>query len=151
MSEYGKNPKALANYVANELQRERSQADGDGYLPMGSVKLSPPALARMVRLIDEGKLTKQLAKDVLVEMFQSGKEAQAVMDEKGIKVEEQDSSELEQWCREAVAGNAIAAQQVREGSDKAINSFIGPVMKASKGKANPQQVREMLLKVIQEG
>ncbi|MEX0325646.1 MAG: Asp-tRNA(Asn)/Glu-tRNA(Gln) amidotransferase subunit GatB [Puniceicoccaceae bacterium] len=151
MTDYGKNPKALANYVANELQRERSQAEGDGYLPMESVRLKPDALARMVRLIDEGKLTKQLAKDVLVQMFLSGQEAQSVMDEKGIKVEEQDAGELEQWCRDAVAGNAIAAQQVRDGNDKAINSFIGPVMKASRGKANPQAVREVLLKIIQEG
>jgi aspartyl-tRNA(Asn)/glutamyl-tRNA(Gln) amidotransferase subunit B len=151
MAEYGKNPKALANYVANELQRERSQAEGDGYLPMEAVKLEPAALARMVSLIDDGKLTKQLAKDVLVGMFQTGNEAQAVMEEKGIKVEVQDAGELEQWCRDAVAGNDVAVGQVREGNDKAINSFIGPVMKASKGKANPQQVREILLKIIQEG
>ncbi len=148
MAEYDANPKALANYVANELQRERSQAAGDGYLPMSGVKLDAPALARMVKLIDDGKLTKQLARDVFVEMFSTGKEAQAIMDEKGIKVEVQDAGELEQWCREAVAGNDVAAQQVRDGNDKAVNSFIGPVMKASRGKANPQQVREILLKVI---
>ena len=151
MATYGQNPKALANYVANELQRERSQAEGDGLLPMEAVKLTPQALARMVELIDQGKLTKQLARDVLVEMFASGKEAQAIMDEKGIQIEEQDDGELEQWCRDAVAGNAVAAQQVKEGNDKAINSFIGPVMKASKGKANPQQVREVLIKVIRGG
>lgn len=148
MAEYNGNPKVLANYVANELQRERSQAEGDGYLPMSEVRLSPQALARMVRLIDEGKLTKQLAKDVLVEMFQSGKEAQSVMDEKGIEVQEQDSGELEKWCREAIEANPVAAQQFREGNDKAINSYMGPVMKASRGQANPQAVREMLIKVI---
>jgi aspartyl-tRNA(Asn)/glutamyl-tRNA(Gln) amidotransferase subunit B len=151
MAAYPGNPKALANYIANELQRERAQAEGDGLLPMSSVKMTPPALAGLVRLIDEGKLTKHLAKDVVVAMFATGGEAQAIMDEQGIKVEAQDEGELEQWCRDAVAANEVAAQQVRDGSDKAINSFIGPVMKASRGKANPQQVREMLLKVIQEG
>lgn len=151
MTAYPDNPKALANYIANELQRERAQAEGDGLLPMAAVKMTPQALAGLVRLIDEGNLTKHLAKDVIVEMFLSGKEAQAVMDEKGIKVEQQDSGELEQWCRDAVAANDLAAQQVRDGSDKAINSFIGPVMKASRGKANPQQVRETLLRIILEG
>ncbi len=150
MAAYDGNPKVLANYVANELQRERSQAEGDGYLPMEEVKLQPEALARMVQLIDKGKLTKQLAKEVLIEMFRTGAEAQAVMDEKGIKVEEQDAGELEKWCREAIEASPAAAQQFRDGNEKAINSYMGPVMKASRGKANPQQVREMLLRIIKD-
>ena len=151
MATYPDNPKVLANYVANELQRERSQAEGDGTLPMDQVKLGAPSLARMVQLIDEGKLTKQLAKEVLVEMFRTGEEAQAVMDAKGIKVEKQDSGELEKWCREAVEANPVAAQQFREGNDKAINSYMGPVMKASGGKADPKLVREALARIITEG
>jgi aspartyl-tRNA(Asn)/glutamyl-tRNA(Gln) amidotransferase subunit B len=151
MAAYDKNPKALANYIANELQRERSQAEGDGMLPMEEVLLKPAALAGLVRLIDDGKLTKHLARDVLVEMFSSGKDAEAIIKEKGIEVETTDSGELEQWCRDAVAGNAVAAQQVRDGNDKAVNSFMGPIMKASKGQANPQAVRDMLLKIIAEG
>jgi aspartyl-tRNA(Asn)/glutamyl-tRNA(Gln) amidotransferase subunit B len=150
MVEYGKNPKTLANYIANELQRERSQAVGDGNLPMAGVQLSPEALARMVQLIDAGKLTKHLARDVFVDMFNTGKEAQTIMDEKGIKVEEQDAGELEQWCRDAIEANAVAAQQFRDGNEKAINSYMGPVMKASRGKANPQDVREMLIRIIGE-
>lgn len=148
LAEYGANPKALANYVANELQRERSQAQGDGYQPMSKVKLSAAALARMVKLIDDGKLTKQLAREVFVDMFSTGREAQAVMDEKGIKVEVQDAGELENWCREAIDSNPVAAQQFLDGNDKAVNSYMGPVMKASKGKANPKDVREMLVRLI---
>jgi aspartyl-tRNA(Asn)/glutamyl-tRNA(Gln) amidotransferase subunit B len=151
MAAYGKNPKALANYIANELQRERSQAEGDGLLPMAEVKMRPASLAALVELIDSGKLTKQLAKDVLVDMFQSGKAPAVIIKDKGIEAEPQDEGQLEEWCREAVAGNSVAAQQVRDGNDKAINSFIGPVMKASRGKANPQAVRDMLLKIINEG
>jgi aspartyl-tRNA(Asn)/glutamyl-tRNA(Gln) amidotransferase subunit B len=148
MAVHGKNPKVLANYIANELQRERSQAEGDGNLPMADVKLTAGALARMVQLIDEGKLTKHLARDVFIEMFNSGREAEVIMDEQGIKVEEQDAGELEQWCRDAIEGNPVAAQQFREGNEKAINSYMGPIMKASRGKANPQAVRETLIKVI---
>jgi len=150
MTAYGKNPKALANYIANELQRERSQASGDGNLPMSEVLLKPAALAGLVRAIDEGVITKQLARDVFIEMFQTGKSAESIIVEKGLKVEPQDESELEQWCRDAVAANAVAAQQVRDGNEKAINSFVGPVMKASRGKANPKAVRDTLLRIIQE-
>lgn len=142
------NPKAIANYIANELQRERARSEGDGLLPMDSVRLKPAALAGLVQLIDDGKLTKQMAKEVFPEMFASGNSAQTVVEEKGLRVEPQDDAQLEQWCREAVNANAVAAAQVREGNEKAINSFIGPVMKASKGKANPQAVRETLLRII---
>ena len=151
MLAYDKNPKALANYIANELQRERSLACDEGYLPMEQVQLKPEELAGLVRTIDEGVITKHTARDVFVEMFNSGASAAAIIEGKGLKAEPQDTGELEQWCREAVATNAVAAQQVRDGNEKAINSFIGPVMKASRGKANPKAVREMLLKIIQEG
>ena len=110
---------------------------------------SAPDLAGLVRTIDEGIITKQIARDVFIEMFASGKSAAAIIEEKGLKAEPQDAGELEQWCREAIATNDVAAQQVRDGNEKAINSFIGPVMKASRGKANPKAVREMLLKIIQ--
>ncbi len=150
MQEYDGNAKLLANYIANELQRERSQAEGDGNLPMEAVRMRPQSLARMVKLIDEAKLTKQLARDVFIEMFRTGEEAQAVMDAKGIKVEQQDAGEIEKWCREAIEANPVAAQQYRDGNEKAINSYMGPVMKASRGKANPQAVRDTLVKIITE-
>ena len=150
MAVYGKNPKALANYVANELQRERSKAEGDGLLPMAQVQLKPASLATLVKLIDEGQVTKQMAKEVIVGMFATGDSPEAVIEAKGLKAEPQDEEALEQWCREAVQGNAIAAQQVREGNEKAVNSLIGPVMKASRGKAHPQAVRDCLLRIIGE-
>jgi aspartyl-tRNA(Asn)/glutamyl-tRNA(Gln) amidotransferase subunit B len=148
---YGGNAKALANYIANELQRERASAEGDGLLPMAAVQLSPENLAGLVRAIDEGKLTKHLARDVFVEMFTSGKSAEALIEEKGIEVPVQDTSQLTDWCRAALEQNPVAVQQIRDGNEKAVNSFMGPVMKASKGKADPKAAREMLLKLIQEG
>lgn len=146
---YAGNPKALANYIANELQRERARAEGDGLLPMEKVALSPFALAGLVRLIDEGKVTKQGAKEVFVDMFTSGDEAATVIERLGLSVEPQDDAELEGWCRKAVEDDPATAQQVRDGNDKAINRFMGPVMKASKGKADPKAVRECLLRLIQ--
>jgi aspartyl-tRNA(Asn)/glutamyl-tRNA(Gln) amidotransferase subunit B len=142
------NPKALANYIANELQRERAAAAGDGLLPMEEVRMRPAALAGLVRMIDDGELGKHAAKEVLVEMFASGRDAAAIAAEKGLQSGPQDDGALEAWCRDAIAANPVAAQQVRDGSDKAINSFIGPVMKASKGKADPQAVRALLTRLI---
>ncbi len=148
---YPGNPRALANYIANELQRERAQAAGEGLLPMAAVRMRPHALAGLVRLIDEGQVSKQAAREVLVEMFRSGRDAAEVVAALGLHSVAHADDELDAWCRAAVAANPAAAQQVRDGNDKALNSFIGPVMKASGGKADPQAVRACLLRLIRAG
>jgi len=146
---YGKNPKAIANYVANELQRERAAAVEEGLLPMPEVKISPPALAGLVEVIDKGRITKQMAKDVFIRMFKTGESAAAIMKAERLEVSRADD-ELENLCREILATNQKAVQQVREGEEKALNTFIGPVMKATQGKADPNAVRQTLKKVILE-
>ncbi|NBD38182.1 MAG: Asp-tRNA(Asn)/Glu-tRNA(Gln) amidotransferase subunit GatB [Verrucomicrobia bacterium] len=148
MTVYADNPKATANYIANELQRERANATDEGVLPMEAVKLQPAHLAGLVQAIDEGRLAKQQAKEVFVEMFASGREAEAIMEERGLGADQHDDGQLEQWCRDAIVANPRAAQQVRDGNEKAVNSFIGPVMKASAGKADPRKVRDTLLRLI---
>ena len=149
MAAYNGNPKALANYIANELQRERSAAAGEGMLAMAEVKMEPEALAALVEVIDAGVISKQVAKDVLIAMFQTGKHPSVIIEEKGLK-DDTDTDQLEAICREAVAGNAKAAGEFRAGNDKAINSFIGPIMKATRGKANPAVVQQLLRKVLAE-
>lgn len=149
MATYSANPAALANYIANELQRERAAATGDGLLPIDQVALKPDSLARLVKLIDEDTVTKQAAKTIFVEMFNTGEEAIDIANAKGLKNEPQDEGALTEWCQQAITGNPVAAQQFRDGNEKALNSFVGPVMKASKGKANPKAVRETLIRLIQ--
>ncbi|KAF0094413.1 MAG: aspartyl-tRNA(Asn)/glutamyl-tRNA (Gln) amidotransferase subunit B [Puniceicoccaceae bacterium 5H] len=146
-AEYDQNPKAIANYIANELQRERAAGEEDGLLPMSQLLITPSHIAELVRIIDEGKLTKHLAKDVFTEMFQTGKRPAAIVKEKGLE-QEDNSDELEGILKEAIAKNQKAADDVRAGNEKAINAFVGPAMKATKGKANPQQVREIVLKLL---
>lgn len=145
---YPDNPKALANYIANEFQRERANAAGDGLLPMDQVAMSARNLAQLVELVDAGRLTKQAAKDVFVEAFHSGREPAAIMVERGLESTPTDHSDLEDWCRSAIAANPVAAEQFRAGNGKALNSFVGPVMKASAGKADPQAVRDTLIRLL---
>jgi aspartyl-tRNA(Asn)/glutamyl-tRNA(Gln) amidotransferase subunit B len=148
METYQGNPTAMANYIANELQRERASASEEGLLAMGDIRLQPHDLADLVILIDDDIITKQAAKTIFVEMFATGGKALDIADAKGLKNAPQDNAELEAWCRAAIEENATAAQQVRDGNEKALNSFIGPVMKASQGKANPKSVRETLLALL---
>jgi|TARA_B110000438_G_scaffold115251_1_gene112902 aspartyl-tRNA(Asn)/glutamyl-tRNA(Gln) amidotransferase subunit B len=144
---YGKNPLALANYIANDLQRERGAGVEEGSLPMAELALTPELLGELVKVIDDGMITKQAAKDVFTETFKTGKSPLAIIEEKGLK-DDTDDGDLEAICRTAVEGNPKAAAEFREGNAKALNTFIGPVMKATRGKANPQKVQQALRKIL---
>ena len=72
------------------------------------------------------------------------------MKSKGLATEPTDTAELEQWCRDSIAGNEKAKAEFQGGKDSAINAFKGPVMKASRGKANPKLVDETLRRLLAE-
>lgn len=172
---YSKNPKAIANYLINDLLRELGAAasaeaaeskNGEGFEDLEgemtvfgrtshkerleSCRITPANLAGLVKIIDDGVITKQMAKEVFVEMFATGKTAEAIVEEKGLK-QNSDTGELEKFALEAMAANRKAVDQFKAGNDKAINALIGPIMKASKGKANPAMVLDTLKKLIAQG
>ena len=137
---------AVANWITNDLLRELSAAD----LSLAESKLSSAHLAELVGLIEAGTITKQIAREVFTETFNTGDAPAAVVERKGLK-DDTDSDELEQWCRDAIAGNDKAREQFLGGKDGAINAMKGPVMKASRGKANPKLVDETLRRLLAEG
>ena len=100
-------------------------------------------LASLIRLIDEGKISGKQAKDVLVEMFKSGKTAQAIVEEQGL-VQLSDSGEIDALIDEVIAANPDQVANYRSGKEALIGFFVGQVIKASKGKANPKVVNERL-------
>ncbi|MGB0343828.1 MAG: Asp-tRNA(Asn)/Glu-tRNA(Gln) amidotransferase subunit GatB [Coraliomargarita sp.] len=145
-------PKAIANYITNDLLRELAEASGHGQsaLSIRECPLTPAHIASLVRVIDEGIISKQIGKEVFAEMFRSGELPEAVIERKGLK-QSNDSGEIEALCQEAIAGNTKAVAQYKEGNAKALNALKGPVMKATKGKANPAVLDEILRKLIEEG
>ena len=104
-------------------------------------------MASLVKIVDSGVISKQMAKEVFVEMCASGESADAIVEKRGLK-QNSNSDELEKFCLDAMAGNQKAIDQFKAGNEKAINALVGPVMKASKGKANPAMVLEILKKLI---
>jgi aspartyl-tRNA(Asn)/glutamyl-tRNA(Gln) amidotransferase subunit B len=142
-------PIEAANLIANELLRELSAAGtiGEGSLSIAESPVQPRHIASLVQAIESGVISRQIGKDVFVEMFKTGEEAGAIIERKGLK-QTQDTGEIEALCREAIAGNAKAVSQFREGNEKAINALKGPVMKATKGKANPELLDAILRKLI---
>ncbi|MGC6423404.1 MAG: Asp-tRNA(Asn)/Glu-tRNA(Gln) amidotransferase GatCAB subunit B, partial [Lentimonas sp.] len=145
-------PKQIANYITNDLLRELSEASehGESALNVSECKLTPAHIATLAKIIDEGTISKQIGKEVFTDMFQSGDMPDAIVEKKGLK-QSNDTGEIEALCREAIAGNAKAVGQYKEGNAKALNALKGPVMKATKGKANPAMLDELLKKLIDEG
>jgi aspartyl-tRNA(Asn)/glutamyl-tRNA(Gln) amidotransferase subunit B len=146
------NAKAVANYVANDLLRELALAAPAGEPPLSITqgKITPEALAGLVKLVDGGAISKQIAKDVFLDMFRTGDAAKAIVERRGLRVQS-DTGELEKICREIVAANPKPVEQYRAGKLNAINALKGQVMKQTRGQANPQTVDEVLKKLLEGG
>jgi len=109
--------------------------------------VTPQALAGLIRLIEDGTINGKIAKDVLPEMFESGKSAKAIVDEKGL-VQVTDTGLIEQAIDKAIAANPKSVQDFKAGKQQALGFLVGQVMKETKGKANPKIVNELLEKKL---
>lgn len=133
------NPKASANWILVELMRELNNA---GITPSNS-PVKPENLAELIKFVDNGKISGKQAKDVLVEMFNTERSAAEVIKEKRLE-QVSDVGEIERIVDEVMSANAGPVEAFRNGNDKLLGFFVGQVMKASQGKANPQVVNEVL-------
>ena len=133
------NPKLVANWVANELLG-RLNASG---VSIGEAKVSPAQLQGLVKLIENGTISGKIAKDVFDEMLASGKDAESVVEEKGLK-QMSDTGELESICRSVIEKLPKIVEDYRGGKEKAFGALVGGVMKETRGKANPALVNEIL-------
>ena len=139
-----KNPRAAANWIRSELLRELEAAN----VAISECPVSPEELGALVRLIDEGQISGKQGKDVLVAMFASGKGAAQVVAEQGL-VQVSDTGEIDSIIDEVLAANSAQLAQYRAGKETLFGFFVGQVMKASKGKANPKIVNERLRAKLQ--
>src|SRR5712691_2496956 len=135
----GGNARVTANWIRSELLRELENAG------ITADKSPVPAteLGALVRMIDEGKISGKQGKDVLVEMFATGKTAAAIVDGRGM-VQVSDTGEIDRVIDEVIAASPNQLEQFRSGKEALFGFFVGQVMKASKGKANPKIVNERL-------
>ena len=138
-----KNPKAVANWVINNLRAKMTEA-GTG---LEQLKFKPEGLLELIQLVESGKISSKIAQDVFAEMFQTGDEPGVIVEKKGL-VQVSDTSAIEKFCDEAIAANPQSAVDFRAGKIAALNFLKGQVMKLSKGKANPALVGEMLEKKL---
>jgi|UniRef100_UPI00404B0209 aspartyl-tRNA(Asn)/glutamyl-tRNA(Gln) amidotransferase subunit B len=135
---------AVGNWIVNDLLRELGAAKQT----LREAKIQPAHVAELVGLIEAGTVLTNAAKELFVAVFSSGESPAIVAERMNLKAEPTDNTELEQWCRDAIAANAKALAEFKAGKESAINAFKGPVMKASRGKANPKLVDETLRRLL---
>ena len=135
--------KTVANLMTGELAATLNRSETD----IENSPVTPGALAGLVRKSADGTLNNKLAKEVFAAMWAGEGDADTIIDKRGLK-QISDSGEIEKIVDQVLAANAKSVEEFRAGKEKAFNALVGQVMKASKGKANPAQVNDLLKKKL---
>jgi len=162
-----KNPKAVANWVINNLRAKLAEAntqssagvppaqyadENAGETPalrftLDNLKFKPEAILELTGLVDAKTISSSAAQQVFAEMFDTGKSPAAIVQEKGL-AQVSDPGTIEKFCDEAIAANPGPVADFKSGKAAALNFLKGQVMKLSKGKANPALAGEILKKKL---
>ncbi len=134
---------AAGNWITNDLLRELGAAKKS----LSESKVKPVHVAGLVKLVEEGTILSNAAKEVFVDMFNTGDLPEAVVARRGLKAET-NLEDLERWCAEAIAANPKSVADYKGGKESALNAFKGPVMRQAKGKADPKRVDETLRRLL---
>jgi aspartyl-tRNA(Asn)/glutamyl-tRNA(Gln) amidotransferase subunit B len=136
----GVEPRAIANWVTGELAAAL-RAEGDE--SAADSKVTPQALATLVLMVQEKKISHGSGKTVLAAMVADGADPEAIVEREGL-AQISDSGELEAIVAAAVHSNPEAAEQIRAGNQKAIGAIVGAVMKETKGRADGGEVNRLI-------
>ncbi len=136
-------PKIAANWVMGDLLRFLNEDKKD----IKSSPISPAALAETINLIEAGTISGKMAKEIVEEMYKSGKSSEVIIREKGM-VQITDEETLSRIIADIIAANPNQLAQYRSGKEKLFGFFVGQAMKATQGKANPQIINDLLKKML---
>ena len=135
----GRDRKITANWMSVELFGALNKAG----IELAQSPVKPKQLGGLVDLISDGSISGKIAKEVFSEMFETGKDAKVIVEEGGLK-QVSDESAIISMIDEVLAANLDKVDEYRGGKDKLFGFFVGQVMKASKGQANPGMVNQLL-------
>jgi aspartyl-tRNA(Asn)/glutamyl-tRNA(Gln) amidotransferase subunit B len=131
--------KASSNWIMSDLSK---LLNGEG-IEIQDSRVTPVHISQLIELIKAGKINGKIAKSVLVDIFKTGRAPNQIVEEKGLS-QISDASVIESIVDQVIAENPGSAQDYRNGKKKAIGFLVGQVMRATKGKANPQLVNQTL-------
>ena len=141
----GRDAKMAANWISSELFGALNRLDK-------TIEESPVAaddLGALIDLIGDGTISGKIAKDVFAVMLETGQKPAAIVEEKGLR-QVSDTGAIEQSIRDILAENADKVAEYKSGKDKLFGFFVGQVMKATQGKANPGLLNDLLKKILAE-
>jgi aspartyl-tRNA(Asn)/glutamyl-tRNA(Gln) amidotransferase subunit B len=132
--------KVAANWVMGEFSAALNESD----VPVAAAPVSPTQLAGLIQRVLDGTINNKTAKEVFAALWTGeGGSADAIIEARGLK-QISDAGAIERIVDEVLAVNARSVEEFRAGKEKAFNALVGQAMKATQGKANPQQVNEIL-------
>jgi aspartyl-tRNA(Asn)/glutamyl-tRNA(Gln) amidotransferase subunit B len=138
-------PKNISNWLLGDVTRILNEKN----LALADCALTPSSLVSLVSLIEKNTISNTAAKTVLEEIFANGGEPDAIVKEKGL-AQISDTSALEGIIRDVLANNEKSVADYRGGKTNAVGYLVGQCMRASKGKGNPQLIRELILRQLSE-
>jgi aspartyl-tRNA(Asn)/glutamyl-tRNA(Gln) amidotransferase subunit B len=139
----GGQPKAVSNWIMGELLRLLNEEN----VAIENCLLKPEQLAEMLLLVEKGTISGKIAKTVFTEMFKTGKDPETVVSEKGL-LQISDESAIEKTVDEIISMHGSEVERFKAGEEKLMGFFVGQIMKATRGKANPQLVNDLLKKKL---
>jgi len=133
------NYKLTSNWIMTDLLRVMK----DEHVKIGEIKVTPKHLAELINNISTGLISGKIAKDIFTEMLQSGEMPKEIISKKGL-TQLSDETEIENIVVKIIEQNPDETNRYREGKVQLIGFFVGEVMKATRGKANPKIVNKIL-------
>jgi aspartyl-tRNA(Asn)/glutamyl-tRNA(Gln) amidotransferase subunit B len=130
--------KTVANWITGELFRLLKAAD----IEIEAVKITPDALAELLTLVEKGTISIRIAKDVFAEIFETGRPATEIVEERGL-AQISDVEELSRIVEQVIAENPGPVEEYLRGKEPVLRFLVGQVMKATRGRANPRLVNEL--------
>ena len=137
--------KSTSNWMLGELTRLMKETD----TKISDVRVRPAQLVELIDMVDDGKLSSNLAKDVFVQMYETGRGPAKIAEESGL-VQVSDVDQVASAVDAAISGNPQAVADYMEGKNKAIGFLVGQVMKETRGKANPRMASSLVKEKLDE-
>jgi len=135
----GADPKQVGNWVTGEVFRRLNEEDA----AIADAKVQPTALVELLSLVKDGAINQNAAREVFAELWEQGGAPGAIVEAKGLK-QISDPGELDGAVAQVIEDNPDAVEKIRGGNLKTVQFLMGQVMKATRGKANPQLVQELI-------
>ena len=141
--ELGGNAKIAVNFMMGEIAAYLKE----NHIEITDTKLTPENLVELIGLIEKGTISNNIGKQILIDMLQTGEKASAIVEKKGLS-QITDVDAIRKMVEDVVANNPNQVEQYKSGKTNILGFFVGQIMKATKGRANPKTVNEILLELL---